>query len=273
MSSLKPLQLVKKRYRIISQVGKGGFGTVYRAEDTLLGLPVALKAIGGDERCVLDLRREARHLARLKHVCIPSYLDFFEERGRWCLVMEWIEGGHVSTAQPLALRQVVWVGKQVCNILHYLHAQCSPPVIHRDIKPSNIMLSAFHQLYLVDFGISCHPGPNEVIAGSQGYAAPEQWARGQITTKADIYSLGMTLRQLLTGQAPAEQASTTHKAASQETHIPTGWSEQPEYCQLARLLAHMTAQFPDERPDVQEVERELENLHHLILKGGTYAQR
>ncbi len=270
MAPLKPLQLVKKRYRITSRIGKGGFGTVYQAEDTLLTLPVALKAIEEGGNDILYLRREARHLASLKHAGIPSYFDFFEERGRWYLVMEWVEGSHIRTGQPLSVRQVVWVGRQLCDILYYLHCQCSPPVIHRDIKPSNLRLAMTQQLYLLDFGISCHPGSNEVIAGSRGYAAPEQWKRGQITASADIYGLGMTLRELLTGQAPADQASTTQRPGCQAARGPIAQSEPPGYGELVDLLLDMTDENPDERPNVHEVWQELEELHRAF-KEETYA--
>jgi serine/threonine protein kinase len=265
MAPLKPLHVLKKRYRILSRVGQGGFGTVYQAEDTLLGLLVALKAIRKGDDEILHLRREARHLASLKHAGIPSYIDLFEERGRWYLVMEWVEGAHIQVGQPLSVRQVVWVGIQVCSILYYLHVLCRQPVIHRDIKPANLRVSTSKQLYLVDFGISCHPGVNEAVAGSKGYAAPEQWKHGgQITPKADIYALGMTLRHLLTGQAPREQASTTQKPFSQVMLPQAQQAESTGGHDLVNLLERMTAEAPNDRPDVREVWQELEGLHRML---------
>lgn len=246
---------------------------MYQAEDTLLGMLVALKAVRKGDDEILHLRREARHLASLKHAGIPSYLDFFEERGHWYLVMECIKGGHVLTTRPLAIRQIIWIGKQVCNILYYLHHQCNPPVIHRDIKPSNIMVATSQRLYLLDFGISCHPGPNEGAVGSKGYAAPEQWQEGLITQKADVYSLGMMLRQLLTGQAPTEQISTTQKPLSQTLHIQQQQADLPEYSNLVDLLSDMTAEFSDDRPNVEEIWQELERVHQALLKAGTYAKQ
>jgi serine/threonine protein kinase len=273
MASLKPLCLLKKRYRIIALAGEGGFGTVHRAEDSLLDLPVALKTlkesddVEGDNGA-LHLRREAGLLARLKHAGIPGFIDFFEERGHWHLVMEWVDGAHIRVGHPLTVRQVVWVGIQVCAILSYLHSR-QRPVIHRDIKPANLRLSTANQLYLVDFGISCYAGINEVAIGSPGYAAPEQWRQGnQITPKADMYGLGMTLRELLTGLAPNDQTSTTQKPMCQQTS--TAQNEQPGYRELADLLRGMTAEDPDDRPNVQEVWQKLEILHRM-LKEKTYA--
>jgi serine/threonine protein kinase len=265
MRSLKPLCLLKRRYRIISQVGEGGFGTVYHAEDTLLGLPVALKALKGDDHAIVQLRQEARYLASLKHTGIPSFHDFFQERGRWHLVMEWIDGAHICVGHPLTVKQVIWVGRQVCPILYYLHTLCQQPVIHRDIKPANLRISRTQQLYLVDFGISCPPGVNERALGSPGYAAPEQWqCGGQITPKADIYSLGETLRELLTGRSPAKQASTTQKLRSQTKSTQMQKAKGSGYYELTDLLTRMTAQAPEKRPDAREVWQELDALRHSL---------
>jgi serine/threonine protein kinase len=230
MAPLKPLCLLKKRYRIVALAGSGGFGTVYRAEDTLLDLSVALKMLKEGDNAALHLRREAGLLARLKHAGIPGFIDFFEERGRWHLVMEWVEGAHIRVGRPLTVRQVAWVGIQACSILSYLHFR-QKPIIHRDIKPANIRLSTKNQLYLVDFGISCYAGINEVAIGSPGYAAPEQWRhKDQITPKADMYALGMTLRELLTGLPPDDQTETVQKPMGQTLQASTTQAEQPGYC-------------------------------------------
>ena len=256
MRALKPLRLLRNRYRIVSKVGQGGFGTVYQAEDTLLGLVVALKVAQADENAILHLRREARHLACLKHAGIPAYHDLFEEQGRWCLAMEWVDGAHIRVGQSLSVRQVLWIGLQICPILHYLHIRCHQPVIHRDIKPDNLRLSRAYQLYLVDFGISCFPGMNEAAEGSPGYAAPEQWMQGgQITQKADIYALGGTLREFLTGQTPDEQASAKQKPLLARDTGASGHRE------LADLLENMTAEMPDDRPNICEVWQDLEVLY------------
>lgn len=256
MRMLKPLCLLKNRYRILSKVGQGGFGTVYQAEDTLLGLVVALKVASVDEIAILHLRQEARHLACLKHTGIPAYHDLFEERGRWYLAMEWVDGSHIRVGQPLSVRQVLWVGLQLCPILHYLHIGCYPPVIHRDIKPDDLRLSEAFQLYLVDFGISCLVGMNEVAEGSPGYAAPEQWIQGgQITQKADIHALGGTLREFLTGQIPEEQASTNQRRLLAQEAGTSGYRE------LSDLLESMTTEAPEDRPDICEVWQKLEVLY------------
>ncbi len=259
MRAIKPLRLLGNRYRILSKVGQGCFGTVYQAEDTLLCLVVALKVAQADENAILHLRREARHLACLKHAGIPSYHDLFEERGRWYLAMEWVDGAHIRVGQAISVRQVLWIGLQLCPILHYLHICCRQPIIHRDIKPDNLRLSRAYQLYLLDFGISCFPGVNEAAEGSPGYAAPEQWTQGsQITQKADIYALGGTLREFLIGQTPDEQASTKQKP------LPARDAGASGYRELADLLESMTAEEPDDRPNICEVWQELEALYQRL---------
>jgi len=212
--------MLDKRYRIVRLVGQGGMGAVYQAVDTRLqGRVCAVKemsvhALPTQDRAaaVQNFEREAQLLSRLRHPCLPQVHDFFQDghSGRYYLVMDFVEGQTLETIleqQGTFPEQVVrdW-GNQLCDVLHYLHQQ-TPPIIFRDLKPGNIMVDKSGQIKLIDFGIARYfkPGQNQdtVRFGTPGYAAPEQYGRGQTDARSDIFSLGVLLHQLLTGYDPA----------------------------------------------------------------------
>ncbi len=215
---LTPRYLLKQRYRILARLGNGGFGAVYKAEDSLFGNRlVAVKELnrGGlspteTSGAAEAFKREALLLAKLKHPSLPGIYDHFTEAGRWYLVMDYIEGetleARLERVGRLRVEDVLQVGMQLCEVLNYLH-NCQPPVIFRDLKPANIILSPQGRIYLIDFGLArlFEPGQskNSSPFGSPGYAAPEQYDSPQTTVRADIYSLGATLHQLLTGVHPS----------------------------------------------------------------------
>ena len=128
--------------------------------------------------------------------------------------MDFIEGQTLedylakAPGEKLPLQEVLEIGIQLCKVLDYLHTR-QPPIIFRDLKPANVMRAPDGHLYLIDFGIArlFKPGKKKdtIALGSPGYAAPEQHGRGQTTERADIYSLGATLHQLLSGRDPSEK--------------------------------------------------------------------
>ena len=217
---LAPGSLLKQRYRMLSQIGKGGFGAVYVSEDTQLSNRlVAIKEMSQRGLGARDLqeatealRREGQLLSGLKHPSLPAIYDHFSEDGRWYLVMEYINGETLEERLAktsdgcLLLPETLQIGLQLCQVLDYLHQQ-QPPIIFRDLKPANIMLTPQGSLYLIDFGIARHfkPGQSKdtTAIGSIGYAAPEQYGKAQTTTQSDIYSLGATLHHLLSGNDPS----------------------------------------------------------------------
>jgi serine/threonine protein kinase len=217
--------LNQQRYRILNQLGAGGFGAVYKAQDTLLGNRfVAVKEMSQSDlkpsevaTAVDSFNQEALMLASLTHPNLPRIYDHFSDSGRWYLVMDFIEGKtleeHLAEAnhaagkeQGLPVDETLTIGMQLCVVLDYLHSR-HPPIIFRDLKPANVILSPDGHLYLIDFGIARHfkPGKSKdtMAFGSPGYAAPEQYGRMQTNSLADIYSLGATLHQMLTGHDPS----------------------------------------------------------------------
>ncbi len=215
--------LLKQRYRILGQVGNGGFSVVYRAIDTQdSNRKVAIKAItlhGLQAQEIIEateaFNREMLLLSDLKHRNLPRIRNHFADTTCWYLVMDFIDGTSLEKhleSMPggrLSLEEVLDVGYLLCNVLVYLHGR-QPPVIFRDLKPSNVILTADGHLALIDFGIARRFKPGQqkdtMVFGSPGYAAPEQYGKAQTTPRADIYSLGALLHQLLTGDDPSQNA-------------------------------------------------------------------
>src|SRR5579859_949659 len=213
--------LLHQRYRILSQVGKGGFSAVYRAVDTQYGdHTVAIKAItlgGLRPQEVIEateaFNREMAVLSGLKHPNLPRIYHHFSDSECWYLVMDFIEGitleEHLE-AMPesrLATAEVLEIGLLLCNVLEYLHSR-QPAVIFRDLKPANVMLRPDGSIALIDFGIARYFKPGQakdtIPFGSPGYAAPEQYGKVQTTPRTDIYGLGALLHHLLSGDDPSQ---------------------------------------------------------------------
>jgi tRNA A-37 threonylcarbamoyl transferase component Bud32 len=215
--------VLQDRYHIIKAVGGGGMGKVYLAHDTrLANKPCAVKELVPDrhatpkerEEAAVQFHREAAILGHLNHPHLPNVYDYFEERERFYLVMDYVEGENLSdrlAQSPGGLDQetVIEYAIQLCDVLEYLHSQ-TPPVIFRDMKPANVMIMPEGNVKLVDFGVARLFDPakrtDTLKMGTAGYAPPEQYAgQGQTTPRSDIYALGATLHELLTGADPTAQ--------------------------------------------------------------------
>ncbi len=261
--------LLKQRYRLIQRIGEGGFGAVYKAEDTHLGYRiVAIKEMSQHgltpqevTEATAAFKREALLLAVLTHTNLPRIYEHFTEAGQWYLVMDFIEGETLETCLQnssygrLSIKEAMQITTQLCTVLDYLHTR-QPPVIFRDLKPANIILTPERQLYLIDFGIARHFKPGQlkdtIAFGSPGYAAPEQYGKKQTTPRADVYSLGVILHQMLTGQDPAEEP---FSFASPRTYNAFVSHE------LAMLVMQMVEMNVDKRPaSVAVVKQRLQEI-------------
>jgi serine/threonine protein kinase len=212
--------LLNRRYLVLQALGKGGMGAVYLAQDTQLGNRlVAVKEMIQSNQSAQDIqiavetfKREAYLLAGLQHPNLPSIHDYFEQTGHWYLVMSFIQGESLekylahAPGGRLPMAEALQIARELCNVLNYLHSQ-RPPIIFRDLKPANIMRTPNGHIYLIDFGIArlFKPGQAKDTAsyGSMGYSPPEQYGRAQTTERSDIYSLGATLYELLSGYEPS----------------------------------------------------------------------
>lgn len=199
----------QNRYRIDERLGSGAMGEVFRAYDTLLKRPVALKLLKGDlPRLKERFMREARGQAKLRHEHICPIFDTGEQSGRAYIAMPLIEGETLDRAMTsLTLRQKIGIVKSVAEALHAAHQQ---GLVHRDIKPGNIMIEKETlKPYVMDFGLVRDLAAADLtqsldIVGSPHYMSPEQaaGAREVIDGRADIFSLGVVLYQLLCKKLP-----------------------------------------------------------------------
>src|SRR5947209_7307751 len=266
---LSQRHVLKGRYVILSQVGRGGFGAVYKAADMQLGNRlVAVKEMSQNTLKPQELvtaaetfKREALLLAGLQHNNLPHIHEHFTDTGRSYLVMEFIEGQTLEEVlkalgeKTLPIEKVLAIGMQLCDVLEYLHTR-QPPIIFRDLKPTNVMLNAGGHVYLIDFGIARHFKHGQLqdttALGSSGYAPPEQYGKSQTTPRADIYSLGATLHQLLTGDDPSE---TPFQFA------PLDFKQQPLLAGLDTLIMSMVSIDVNRRPpSASAVKQELERI-------------
>src|ERR1700730_8863311 len=214
--------LLANRYQLLSCIGQGGMGAVYKAADTRFNnRPVAIKEMSTSglpsarlQEAEEAFEREAHLLADLLHPNLPRIYEHFAENDRSYLVMDFIDGQTLEeylakiVGKPLPVEQVMKWAQQLCDVLNYLHFH-QPPIVFRDLKPANVMIDDSGHIYLIDFGIAriFKPGKQHdtVALGSPGYAAPEQYGKAQSTPRSDIYSLGALLHHLLTGLDPSEQ--------------------------------------------------------------------
>lgn len=211
---------IANTYEIISRIGSGNSGIVYKARHMNLDKYVVLKKIKTDIKDIVNNRAEVDVLKNLKHACLPQVLDFVEDDGDIYTVMEYISGNSFKQyldagTEFLEQSVIIWM-KQISATLCYLHNQ-RPPIIHSDIKPGNIMLMPNGNICLIDFNISFSFGAeNAFVNGyTSGYSSPEQIAAvkynqnqpdssrwKKIDKRSDIYSLGATIYHMMTGEKP-----------------------------------------------------------------------
>lgn len=198
------------RYKLVEVVGEGGMGTVYKAKDLLLNMPVAVKVLSSgltrDKRAVATLKEEARIAMQLSHRHIVRLHNLQKAVRNYFLVMEYVDGRNIRdvldmyTTLPLdTVRQIV----QVCaDALSYAHRH---GVLHKDLKPANLLLSRDGVLKIIDFGVACLIHAQEQtshVLGTPVYMSPEQLRGETLDPRTDVYSLGIITYQLLTGKPP-----------------------------------------------------------------------
>ena len=207
--------LLKNRYKILEQLGTGGMGEVYLAEDQALANKVAVKANHNmNANSAAQFIREARLLASLKHPNLPRVIDYFTEDDTQYLVMDYIPGEDLRTLvdkkTKFSTAQILKWAEQLGNAVTYLHTQ-NPPIFHRDIKPTNIKLMPNGEAVLVDFGIAKVGDPSqETLTGAwaftPGFAPPEQVSGLRTGPQSDQFSLAATLYYVFAGKSPADSA-------------------------------------------------------------------
>ena len=220
------------RYRIVSLLGKGGMGEVFRAEDLKLNQTVALKflpvAMHDDEAARERFYQEVRLAREISHANVCRVFDVGEMDGRLFLTMEYVDGEDLSSL----LRRIgqfpqakgLDIARQMCAGLAAAHDH---GVLHRDLKPGNIMLDGRGRVRITDFGLAAlseNMGGEEVSAGTPAYMAPEQLAGVEVTQRSDIYSLGLVMYEIFTGKKAYEAASIGELLRLRETSSPSNIS-------------------------------------------------
>ena len=207
--------VLKDRYELIAELGKGGMSTVFLAKDKNLDSYWAVKQVVNDTNVdILAFKKEVELLSSLNHSDIPRIVDRIEADNYFYVVMDFIDGTSLGKKVlkdgPIAENDVVEWAKMICSVLQYLHTAKKNPIIYRDMKPDNIMLTQSGRIKLIDFGIAkeCKRGERETgeSIGTKGYAAPEQYKGSSniLDERTDIYSLGATLYYLVTGNVPSK---------------------------------------------------------------------
>lgn len=217
---------------LLEPIGEGGMGTVFKARHVKLDRFVAVKFLSRALGDVPELKErftlEARALAKVKHPNVVQVFDAGEEDGETWLVMELVEGGTLASRLPLEPREAVRVTSAVCRALQAVH---EAGLVHRDVKPENVLLTSSGEVKLSDFGIVRETAAARAGApvGTPGFVAPEVLAGHPATPRADVFALGVMLRQLVTGRAPG---------SADEPALPGG---------LDAIVRRATAPMPEAR--------------------------
>ena len=242
--------LFAERYEIIEELGKGGMGNVYRVEDTKTKEEIALKLIkpeiASDKNTIDRFRNELTTARKIRHKNVCGMYDLGEHEGTHFITMEYVSGqdlkGLIRQSGQLAIGTTINIAKQTCDGLSEAHKL---GVVHRDLKPSNIMINKEGDVRIMDFGIARSLKAKGItkagaIIGTPDYISPEQVDGKDVDQRADIYSLGVILYEMVTGRVPFEG----------DTPLSIAYKHKHEVPQDPRKI---NAQIPDD-------------LNHLILK-------
>ena len=249
--------IIGERYEIIGRIGAGGMADVYKAHDHKLNRPVAVKVLKRefreDETFVKKFQTEAQAAAGLMHANIVNVYDVGEDRGLYYFVMELVEGitlkDYIQKKGRLTVKEVISISLQVCAGIEAAH---NHQIIHRDIKPQNIIISREGKVKVMDFGIAKATSSNTINTNAMGsvhYSSPEQARGGFIDTKSDIYSLGVTMYEMITGELPFDGDSTVTialKHLQEEVVPPSQYVPEIPYS-LERIILKCMQKSPNRR--------------------------
>jgi len=198
-------------YKILEKLGEGGMGEVYLAEDTKLKRKIALKFLPShltaDKEIIGRFEREAQAAASLNHPNIITVHEIGEHEGRTFIAMEYVQGHSLReeiTKGPMPIDHVIGISTQICEGLHEAH---KAGIVHRDIKPENILIDKSGRVKILDFGLARMKGVTKLTKdastlGTLKYMSPEQYQNKEVDHRTDIWSFGVVLFEMLTGQLP-----------------------------------------------------------------------
>ena len=252
-----PGTLLAKRYRIVSLLGRGGMGEVYRADDTKLGQTVALKflpaSLATDAVALERFFAEVRIGRQVAHPNVCRLYDLVEVEGHHCLSMEFVDGEDLASLLKrigrLPADKAIDIAREVCAGLAAAHDK---GVIHRDLKPANVMIDGKGRARITDFGVAAlaEDAEREGFAGTPAYMAPEQLAGKPASVRSDVYALGLLLAETFTGKrvfdAPSLDALKALHERTEPPSLTSGASDVPTEIQL--LVTRCLAREPAARP-------------------------
>lgn len=276
---LKEGMIIGERYEIISKIGTGGMANVYKAKDHKLNRFVAVKVMKSefreDKTFITKFRREAQAAAGLANPNIVNVFDVGEDNGVYFIVMELVEGitlkEYIAKKGKLSIREATSIAIQVCMGMEAAHAQA---IVHRDVKPQNIIISTDGKVKVTDFGIARAASSNTISSNAMGsvhYSSPEQVRGGYADEKSDIYSVGVTIYEMVTGRVPFDGDTTVAiaiKHLQDEMEPPSKFT--PELPRsLEQIIYKCTQKSPDRRyGSMTEVIGDLK--HSLIDPNGDF---
>ncbi len=256
------------KYLVTDIVGRGGFSIVYKGVHTRLNMPVAIKMLfhdmAMDDDFVSNFQKEAITIAQFNHDNIIKVYDVESLYQTMFIVMEHIEGASLreimNDCGPLPVERVVYYLLQVCEGLHYAHER---GIIHQDIKPGNLFLLADGRLKILDFGLACACGAENMMTGTPFYMAPEQVECLPVDERSDIYALGLTTFEMLAGQRPFPEDS---PHATMEMHVEEDIPDPADHIanlpeRMRQLILKACARDLDQRyRDIPELLKDLKPL-------------
>lgn len=269
---VKTGMLIGDRYEIIDKVGSGGMADVYKAMDHRLNRFVAVKVLkqeySSDTKFVTKFRAEAQSVAGLSHPNVVGVYDVGEENELYYIVMELVEGitlkKYIEKKGKLDIKEALGITIQIAQGLEAAH---SSHIIHRDIKPQNIIISREGRVKVTDFGIAKAASSNTITSNAMGsvhYISPEQARGGFIDEKSDIYSLGITMYEMISGRVPFTGDSTVTIALAHihEEAVPLSTLE-PRVPKSAEMIVNKCMQKKQELR-YKSVSELIEDLKHAV---------
>ena len=270
---LKTGMIIAERYEILGKIGTGGMADVYKAKDHKLNRFVAVKVLKPEFRedttFIRKFRSEAQAAAVLTHPNIVNVFDVGDDNGVYYIVMELIEGitlkEYISKKGKLSVKESTSIAIQVSMGLEAAH---SHGIVHRDVKPQNIIISMDGKVKVTDFGIARAASSNTIssnVMGSVHYSSPEQVRGGYSDEKSDIYSLGITLYEMVTGKVPFDGDTTVAIAIKhlQEEMVPPSVYTPELPHSLEQIILKCTQKSVDRR--YQNMEDVIADLKHSLI--------
>lgn len=270
-----------KRYAVLSKIGAGGMADVYKGRDQMLNRYVAIKVLKReykeDANFVRKFRSEAQAAAGLIHPNVVNVYDVGEDRGLYYMVMELVEGitlkEYIERKGRLSHKETISIAIQMCSGIGAAH---KAEIIHRDIKPQNIIISKDGKVKVTDFGIAKALSSNTVSTNAMGsvhYTSPEQARGGFSDQRSDIYSIGITLFEMVTGRVPFDGATTVEvamKHLQQEITPPSELVPEVPYS-LEQIIMKCTQKSPERRySSTMELIQDLK--HSLVDPDGDFVR-